>query len=289
MELYATNMFFRGDTQREKVYDTCIHGEVIFKIDDQSLSDDSQWCVSASALRFLHSIFENHFMGEEQFLIPCCGHMIIPSDDGKKVQIYGCSSGIDFNIIHDGENVMVVTAAGREYQVLFEDYKQAVLTFARQIMDFYQNNPPRAFEDDDDANGFGAFVSQFHSLYDSALAADCKNLAPSFSLEDYDACTENEIVSINETGISLKTFRFINFNECAYNFKITNGGSGRCVGEREIEDLSFTFYTSPKPIMIKFLPKNRLSEFLSKMNTVSRFHKLHRLLIQYGYSTLDLS
>lgn len=289
MELYASELFFRGNHEKERVYDYCIHGKVILKIGSQFLSDETEWCVSASAFRFLQTLFENHFMGEEQFLIPCCGHTMVPFEDGKTVRIYGCSNGIDFDVIHEGESVTLVTADGTEYHVPFDDYKQAVRSFARQVMDFYQENPPRRFEDDYDADGFSAFVAHWHSLYDRAMAHEGYVSIPPISFEDYDAFTDNEILNVSETGISLKSFRFINFKECAYNFKITNGGSGKCVGEREIEDLSFTFYTSPKPIMIKFIPKNRLSEFLSKMNTVSRFHKLHKQLIQYGYSTRDMT
>ena len=81
MELYASDMFFRGDNEKEQAYDCCIHGSIIFKIGDNLLSDNTEWCVSASAYRFLHTLFENHFMGTEDFLIPCCGHFMIPSED----------------------------------------------------------------------------------------------------------------------------------------------------------------------------------------------------------------
>lgn len=87
----------------------------------------------------------------------------------------------------------------------------------------------------------------------------------------------------------MKSFGFINFKECAYNFKKIEGGSGKCVGEREIADLSFTFYTSPKPIMIKFIEKSKLIEWFTKGNTVSRFHKLQKLILKYGYSTRDMT
>ena len=64
MELYATDLHFLGDTQKDQVYDYCVHGKVIFKIDGCNLSnDDSDWCASASAYRFLRSLFENHFLG----------------------------------------------------------------------------------------------------------------------------------------------------------------------------------------------------------------------------------
>lgn len=70
MELYASDMFFRGENEKEQRYDCCIHGKVVFKIADQLLSDNTEWCVSASAYRFLHTLFQNHFMGAEDFFDP---------------------------------------------------------------------------------------------------------------------------------------------------------------------------------------------------------------------------
>ena len=31
MELYASDMFFRGDNEKEQAYDCCIHGSIILK------------------------------------------------------------------------------------------------------------------------------------------------------------------------------------------------------------------------------------------------------------------
>ena len=40
MELYATDLHFLGDTQKDQVYDYCVHGKVVFKIDECNLSND---------------------------------------------------------------------------------------------------------------------------------------------------------------------------------------------------------------------------------------------------------
>ena len=290
MELYASDMFFRGDNEKQQAYDCCIHGKIVFKIEDELLSDDTEWCVSASSYRFLHTLFENHFMGAEEFIIPCCGHFMIPSEDKTSVNISGCSNGIDFNIIHEDENIAIITTDNAEYRIPFEEYKSAVISFAKQVMDFYKANPPREFEDDFDKDGYSAFVTEWYSLYDKAISItdDIPEINP-ITFEDYDACTENEIIDISKEGISLKSFGFINFKECAYNFKQIEGGSGKCVGEREITDLSFTFYTSPKPIMIKFIERNKFIEFIAKENTISRFNKLQKQIIKFGYTTRDIS
>lgn len=290
MVLYAQDMFFRGNTEKEKTYDCCIHGKVIFKINENLLSDETEWCISASAYRFLHTLFENHFIGSEDFLIPHCGHTMIPSEDKNSVNIIGCNTGIDFSIIHEQENITIVTADNTEYQVPFADYKNAIISFVKQVMDFYQSSPPREFEDDFDKYGYTAFAAEWYSLYDRAVERmDDIPKINTIAYDDYDCCSENDIMGISKEGISLNSFRFVNFRECAYNFKQTEGGSGKCIGDREITDLSFTFYTSPKPIMIKFIEKNKFIEFISKENTIFRFHKLQKQISEYGFNTRDIS
>lgn len=113
---------------------------------------------------------------------------------------------------------------------------------------------------------------------------------PDEYFSDYEAYTEDEIAEITSKGILLKNGMFIDFSVCAENFKETNPqSSGKCVGEREISFLSFTFYATPKAIMIKFLPRNKLIEFFSPNNTLKRFHSLQNKVIYFGYTTYDLT
>ncbi len=168
MKLYAKNIHFLGETEERRLYDYCVHGDVLFKIGDDILHEGSEWCVSASAYRFLQTIFEDHLMGNEEFLIPCCGHSIYPSEDKESVTIVGCNNGIDFEIIHKGENVIIKTADNAEYKVPLSDYKNAVLSFAKQVWDFYKSTPPRKFDDDFYKDGYEAFMSSYRSLYDKA-------------------------------------------------------------------------------------------------------------------------
>ncbi len=109
------------------------------------------------------------------------------------------------------------------------------------------------------------------------------------TFEDYNAYTEKSVVSISDKGIDLGELGFIGFQECADNFNKTHGCSIKCVGERDILDHSFTFYTSTKPTMIKFISKNKFLEFFTKENTDYRFYKLQKQIVQYGYSTYDMT
>ena len=107
---------------------------------------------------------------------------------------------------------------------------------------------------------------------------------------DYRIFTEDEIAEISAQGITLKNGLYINFTECTQAWANVNSVDGsKCVGDRDISDASFTFYTLPKPTVIKFIKKGRLSELLSKNNASRRFHDLQFLLVKLGYQTFDLT
>lgn len=293
MELYATDLHFMGDDPKAQSYDYCVHGKVVCKIDGCNLSnDDSDWCVSASAYRFLHSLFENHFLGAEEQMIPCCGHFLIPSQDKTSVIISGCPNGIDFDVIHEENEVIIRTQDGVTYNLTFEDYKATVLSYAKQIVDFYHQNPPREFKASFDQDGFSAFCNEWYALTDKAIAlGNSTPKIPKVVFDDYDSYSENDIAGVSPNGISLKNMKFINFRECAYNFQQIHGGDGKCVGERELlcATPSFCFYTAPKTTDIFFLQKGKLKELFAKKNTAQRFHELQRQILSFGFTTYDMS
>ena len=265
MKLYARDIHFLGSTEKEKRHDCCAHGQIVFEIDGKNLSDDSEWCVSASAYRFLQTLYKNHFTGAEDFLIPCCGHTLIPSDDKKTVTIVGCDTGLDFDVVHENGNVII----GGEYTVPFEDYKSAVLSFAKEVGDFYKENPLRNLEDDFEKDGIEAFFTEFSFLYNNAAGTPDMILF----FDDYDCYSEDCISGITEDGISLSPYGFINFRECSYNFGKLAGGDGKCVGTKESDNFTFNFYTSKKPTVITFVNK------FAKL----RSDKFYRQILKYGY------
>ena len=108
--------------------------------------------------------------------------------------------------------------------------------------------------------------------------------------KDYEAYTENDIADITRQGISLKMGRFIDFNECADTYmKSHSTNESKCVGERDVTDNSFTFYTLPKPTMIKFIEKGKLAELFARNNTRQRFYELQKKINELGYKTFDMS
>ena len=107
---------------------------------------------------------------------------------------------------------------------------------------------------------------------------------------DYEAYTENDIVEITHQGISLKMGKFMDFQQCADTFmKAHSTNESMSVGERDITDNSFTFYTLPKPTLIRFIEKSKLAELLARKNTRQRFFELQKKIIEFGYKTYDES
>lgn len=163
IELRVENLHFLGDTEEVRRQDYCVHGNVIFKLDKDIIECGEEWCVSASAMRFMRSVLNNHFSGAEEHMIPCCGHFMIPSGDGKTVQIIGCNNGVDFDVLHEGENVRIRTE-NKEYVYSLKEYIDVVMAYADQIEEFMMKSPERVFTDEFDREGYTAFMAEWKSL-----------------------------------------------------------------------------------------------------------------------------
>lgn len=164
MQLTAGDLHFLGDTEKERRQDYCLHGNVFLGIDGTVLCDGGEWCVSASALRFMRSVFDDHVPASGEQIIPCCGHFMIPSENGKTVDIIGCSNGIDFDVIHENGGITIKTADSKKLFVDCREYRRAVTGFAGQIEQFISNSPSRIFDDDWDRAAVSAFRNEWAEL-----------------------------------------------------------------------------------------------------------------------------
>ena len=142
---------------------------------------------------------------------------------------------------------------------------------------------------------FRTFVNRSQTTFANNSIAVKSNTESSAKLatdyfSTYDAYTDKDILWINQAGITLKSGVFIDFKVCSENYGKANSESNSiCVGERDITDLSFTFYASPNPIMIKYIPGNKFFETFLPLNAIKRFDNMRRTIITYGYTTYDLS
>ena len=148
--------------------DLCAHGRVTVRVGERTLAYDC--CVSASALRMLKTLTEDHRRdGEEAQMLPCCGHFMVADEAIENVWIDGCGYGVDYDVLHSEGEVLLVTEAGERFRVLPEDYRRAVVTFARQVEEFYRGASPKVLpEDEFERNGYLAFWNEWHRRMDQA-------------------------------------------------------------------------------------------------------------------------
>lgn len=124
-----------------------------------------EWCVSAAALRFMRSLFTNHNMNEGQHMLPCCGHSLISSDDQQTVFIYGCCNGVDFDVIHDNDQVIIRMDGSKVYTYSYDEYVKMVVDFVNEVEQFYINSPKRIVpKSEPEKSGFEAFKNEWLHL-----------------------------------------------------------------------------------------------------------------------------
>lgn len=288
LRLYAEDLHYLGETEKERQRDCCVHGRVVFSVGDTVIAGDGEWCAGASALRFLRSVSSDHFSGAEEHMIPCCGHLMIPADGGKAVAVVGCSNGVDFDVIHENGRVTLRTGDGGVFSVPFSEYREAVLFLAEQIEGFMRDTPARIVDDPFEKAGYEAFQTEWHALKEKLSAAERPAPAePEIDLTDIVRVWAEDISGVSENGISLADGRFINFRECAYRYYKKNGGGGKCVGERNVTELSFIFYTAPLPTQVFFPAVNPKRRLFRLSSAYKRFYKLQNEICAYGYTTFD--
>lgn len=148
------------DGSADNPKDVCLHGYAVVYIGDRKLERNA--CVSASALYMLKSLSEDHIIDKSNQMLPCCGNFIIPDENLENVEIYGCPSGIDWSVIHDGENVKLVLDDGFEETVSLNDYQKEVFAFADKIEVFYNSCSPKVMSAEFNRDVYTAFWNEWH-------------------------------------------------------------------------------------------------------------------------------
>lgn len=141
--------------------DLCLHGDAVAVIGDSKLQYHAT--VSATALYLLRSLTEDHNIGEENQMLPCCGHFMIPDDELQNVTIVGCPDGIDWEIRHDKDNVIIKLEDGGTATVPYSEYKEEVYRFADKIKEFYDKcSPKKLTEGEFETNAYKAFWNEWN-------------------------------------------------------------------------------------------------------------------------------
>ncbi len=156
------------DDGENDIEDLCSHGELFLQIGNKVLSDteSGSWTLSATGLYLLRTLNIDYSKGDfDNQLIPCCGHMIIPSDDKNYVTIWGCPEGIDFSIKHNNGNVIITYKKEIKAITSFENYKTQILDLTDEIEIFYGDpNKKDVPKDEFEQKGFKQFWSEWTEL-----------------------------------------------------------------------------------------------------------------------------
>lgn len=150
--------WLEGSDERE---DKCLHGKAIVTIGTKYIEYDCT--VSATALYLLKSLESDKTKDAGYFMLPCCGHFYIPSEDLTEVYIDGCGYGEDFEVIHMDGGVNIIRDDASVF-VPIEKYKREVFSFCDAVKTFYDNSLPKVFsdgKDDFERRGYTAYWNEF--------------------------------------------------------------------------------------------------------------------------------
>ena len=139
------------DRKEDDGKDLCLHGNVFVRIGNEIIDNgvDNDWTLSAGAFMMLRSIETNHIaFKEENYMLPCCGHFMYIDQKTNKIVVMGCPTGIDWSIIHQGNNVKLITRSGKETIISNDEYKKIIFNYVDKLKDFYNNSLPKIFSED---------------------------------------------------------------------------------------------------------------------------------------------
>ena len=143
--------------------DLCLHGDAVVRIGDECFTYGAT--VSATALYLLKSLKTDHKIGEDNQMLPCCGSFMVPDEALSSVAIIGCPNGIDWSVLHENGEIVLVTESGKKTRISEEAYRETVFSFADKIETFYKESLPKTYPKDDfERNGYIAFWNEWRSI-----------------------------------------------------------------------------------------------------------------------------
>ena len=133
------------DDEGDDPSDQCAHGFVELTVEGIEFVSESEgeWTVSAAALFLLRTVNADHVpedsVAEGNFLIPCCGFSIWPSEETKyPYSIVGCNQGIDPTIRHS-DGFVHLSLGDKSASVPSLEWTKAVSEFSDQVQRFYDS------------------------------------------------------------------------------------------------------------------------------------------------------
>jgi hypothetical protein len=179
--LRPTNLHWIKGTDDDPA-DLCAHSGVDFRVDDDALvaQNDGDWTVSAAALYLLRTLSPSQLKDERwcshEHLFPHCGHSMIDIESEDDVIIVGCSNGIHFDVVRDGDTIRITRMSGQTHQVRsgqtyhvgFEGWRDAVCAFSDAVQSFYAASSTKRPCGEQETRGFEKFMAEWSRRRSSA-------------------------------------------------------------------------------------------------------------------------
>ncbi|MBE6633589.1 MAG: hypothetical protein E7620_04495 [Ruminococcaceae bacterium] len=293
MELSIKNPHFKGRTKGGRQRQICLKGGVLLQVGGKTLStpeEHTERCLPAVAIRFLRSLFQNHFAGTHQPLIPSEPCRLLPLDTAT-VLLDGVPLGVDLDILHENGSVLLRGVGGFWARIPYGEYREAVLHMARQVRDAYTGAPPRQPERELDRRGYRAFMGELVALLEQAKVTSHRK-PPRIQAPDFReplSYSDRQIKTVSAAGIAMSDQNLLSLRQCAYYFRRMNGGEGRIVGEREFvgQHPCVRLYTHPTVTEIHFLPNSR-PKWRHSPDFVEKYVLFEDRLLALGYGLVDV-
>lgn len=172
LKLEPRNIHWLGEKEHAP-WDKCAHGNVFLKINGNVIvgeAEGNDWNLSMGALHLLRTLERSHTFESPLFenLIPHCGHAMFKIDEEPGFGIIECFTGINFQVIHAGENITIVKD-GHPHTVTRESWHRAVVGFSEAVRAFHSSNDPKIVEDELEREGFEKFMEEWDSRHTSAV------------------------------------------------------------------------------------------------------------------------
>ncbi len=154
--------------------DQCVHGGIELTISGEpAYRTEPNLTVSAACLYLLRTIEDDHTPGgtvaEGNWLLPCCGFSVWPSEGRYPVDCIGCNQGSDIWIRH-GDHSVELSWAQHSVTVAEDAWAAAVVELAEQVEAYYrQCQPKERIEDELDAEGWKLFWSEWQDRKQKAM------------------------------------------------------------------------------------------------------------------------
>lgn len=172
--LEPRNMFWLGGEEGYE-RDLCAHGNIYFEVNGHTLVDETyeEFTVSAAAL-FMLRILEKDYIKEDMSynkIFPHCGHSMFVEESGN-VLILGCNLGIDFDVLHR-RNKVIIVFKDKKYRVSEKEWREAVLHFSDLVKAYYNACPPKIVGgDENEKAGYELFLAEWDRRAKAARAID---------------------------------------------------------------------------------------------------------------------